>query len=205
MVELREHQQQVFFRSWLHQQQQTDGAATDDDTRSILAALNSYFNLGSGDLAPPSSLEELHAEFARRDQRFFAHLRPYFPGLRVISMDCLLECLISFICSANNNVGRITLMVRRIAERFGTPLGELELRTTADEVDAAATTETLKFYSFPTLEQLSSATEKDFKDMGCGYRARYLVQTIKQLRERDGGGTAFLASLRDDRTKFATT
>jgi hypothetical protein len=32
------------------------------------------------------------------------------------------ECLFSFICSSNNNIPRITLMLRRLRERYGTPL-----------------------------------------------------------------------------------
>jgi len=34
-------------------------------------------------------------------------------------------------------------------------------------------------------ENLSKYTEDDFKNMGCGYRARYLVRAIKQLKELD--------------------
>jgi 3-methyladenine DNA glycosylase/8-oxoguanine DNA glycosylase len=32
------------------------------------------------------------------------------------------ECLFSFICSSNNNIPRITLMLARLRARYGTPI-----------------------------------------------------------------------------------
>ena len=44
-----------------------------------------------------------------------------------------------------------------------------------------------EYYTFPTAQELSVATEQDFKNMGAGYRAKYLVEATKQLANIDYG------------------
>lgn len=41
-------------------------------------------------------------------------------GLRVLRQDPV-ECLFCFICSSNNNIARIALMVNRLSQRYGPP------------------------------------------------------------------------------------
>lgn len=84
----------------------------------------------------------------------------YGKGVRLMHQP-VVETIISFIISANNNIPRIQKSLEQIAKNFGTNLGE--------------------FYAFPTLNQLSKITEQDFVKFGCGYRAPYLVDTIKKL------------------------
>ena len=40
-----------------------------------------------------------------------------------------------------------------------------------------------RFYTFPSLDELKTLDEKFFKSIGAGYRAGYLVETIKNLEE----------------------
>lgn len=47
------------------------------------------------------------------------------------------------------------------------------LITTLDEVS---------YYKFPELKQLEKATEDELKELGFGYRARYIVASVKQVR-----------------------
>lgn len=82
-------------------------------------------------------------------------------GIRILNQDAL-ETIISFIVSANNNIKRIQKILFAIRENFGTNMGS--------------------FYAFPTLNQLQQITVQNFKDMGAGYRAEYLVKTISQLK-----------------------
>lgn len=88
----------------------------------------------------------------------------YGKGIRILKQEPL-EMFISFIISANNNIKRIQKSCNSIAENFGTKIDN--------------------FYAFPTLYELSKITEKDFINMGLGYRAKYLVQTIKDLQNFD--------------------
>eukprot|EP00177_Eucheuma_denticulatum_P007310 GFKZ01013309.1.p1 GENE.GFKZ01013309.1~~GFKZ01013309.1.p1 ORF type:complete len:463 (-),score=49.70 GFKZ01013309.1:423-1811(-) len=97
----------------------------------------------------------------------FAKVFPYLKGVRVVRTEPV-ECLFSFICSSNNNVKRITSMVRWLAERYGTELGVYQGCT---------------HYQFPTVEALSrEADEAELREAGFGYRAKYIVGAAKQLQ-----------------------
>ena len=89
----------------------------------------------------------------------------YGSGIRILKQE-LLETVVGFIVSANNNIGRIKNSLNKIRERFGR-----EIACVNGE----------KFYEFPTLEELKMLTEEDFKNFGTGYRAGYLVETIAKL------------------------
>ena len=126
---------------------------------------------------PPSTLlataprrAQLNADFAMAA----AKLR----GLRLLRQ-APSECLFSFLCSQNNNIPRISLMLRRLCERYGTALGEV-----AGE----------RYFAFPSLPQLSGADEGTLRELGFGYRAKYLPRAVQQVEER--GGEAWLLSLR---------
>lgn len=41
------------------------------------------------------------------------------------------------------------------------------------------------YYAFPTISQLSKIEENDFRNLGCGYRSGYLVETIGMLQNMD--------------------
>lgn len=75
------------------------------------------------------------------------------------------EMIISFIISANNNIKRIQLIIDKICNRFGKNMGD--------------------YYAFPSLNDLENASVEDFKECGAGYRAKYLVNVIKQLKDFD--------------------
>ncbi|KAJ1558144.1 8-oxoguanine glycosylase ogg1, partial [Nowakowskiella sp. JEL0078] len=52
----------------------------------------------------------------------------------------------------------------------------------------------IPFYSFPTIEALSKAAEVDLRNLGFGYRAKYIEKTAKMILEN--GGKDWLFSLR---------
>lgn len=81
-------------------------------------------------------------------------------GIRILKQP-IFETLVCFIISANNNIKRIKNSVEKICERFGS--------------------KTEFGYAFPTLEQLLKASEDDFVNAGLGYRASYMVKTLKML------------------------
>lgn len=58
------------------------------------------------------------------------------------------------------------------------------------------TVEGLEFYEFPSLDRLLAVSEKDFREAGFGYRAKYIVGTVKALQSKPGGGVEWLTSLR---------
>lgn len=81
-------------------------------------------------------------------------------GIRILNQD-LYETIISFIISANNNIGRIRLIIERLCTRIGE--------------------KTEYGYAFPTAEALRECDSGFFAEIGCGYRAEYLAETVKAL------------------------
>ncbi|KAJ1452921.1 DNA glycosylase [Pelagophyceae sp. CCMP2097] len=147
----------------------------EDRADDVRARLRDYCQL-------EAPLEPLYADWARSDARL-AHIAPCLPGVRVLRQDPL-ECLISFICSSNNNIARITLMLKRLREAYGVEL------TLPPPLGAAGEPAAL----FPSLAALCAVEEQALRDMGFGYRAPYVVETCRLVAER--GGSPWLASLR---------
>ncbi len=85
-------------------------------------------------------------------------------GIRILKQD-LFETLISFIVSANNNIKRIQLILNRMREKLGKNMGD--------------------YHAFPTQEQLLAVDEKFFKDIGAGYRDKYLYKVLRQTSEQE--------------------
>ena len=142
----------------------------------IRKQFTSYFQLDV-ELCP------LYKEWSTCNCTRLPRIAAVIPGARVMRQDPV-ECLFSFICSSNNNIPRITLMLSRLRSKYGTKL--LNIPT----VDGGL----LTFYAFPTLDQLRQATEKDLRDMGLGYRAKFIVDTRDLLIEK--GGEDYLMKLR---------
>lgn len=86
-------------------------------------------------------------------------------GVRILNQE-FFEMLITFIISQNKQIPHIMQIVERISERFGEYIGEWNGK---------------KYYSFPTPEVLSKATEQDFLDMKAGFRAKYLVDACRKV------------------------
>lgn len=82
-------------------------------------------------------------------------------GIRILYQDPV-EMIISFIISANNNIPRIKGIIERLCRELGKESGG--------------------YYAFPTLGEMSSADEAFYKSIGAGYRARYLTETVKRLK-----------------------
>ena len=90
----------------------------------------------------------------------------YGKGIRILNQD-LWEMIISFIISANNNIPRIKGIIERMSAKYGQ---EIRFRGTS-------------YYTFPTIDELSQASVKDLKDLGLGFRDRYVYETTKKIKE----------------------
>jgi N-glycosylase/DNA lyase len=89
-----------------------------------------------------------------------------FWGLRIIRQDTW-ECLISYICATYKNIPAINRMLLELSKRFGDP----------------ATLDDMKFFTFPTPQQLAEAPRRDLMSCGLGYRAEYVQETSKRIFE----------------------
>lgn len=86
-------------------------------------------------------------------------------GIRILKQD-FFEMLLSFIISQNNHIPRIRGIIARLSEAYGTPLGDTH-------------------FAFPTPAQLADVTELDYRNLGCGFRARYLVDAVRKVLTED--------------------
>ena len=89
-------------------------------------------------------------------------------GIRILKQD-ILETIISFAISANNNIKRIKKSIALLREFYGT-------KNLFYYNDSKVT-----YYSFPTLEKLNSLTLEDWLKIGVGYRAPQILKLIQQL------------------------
>ncbi len=89
-----------------------------------------------------------------------------YPGLRLLNQPTW-ETLAAFIISANNNVGRIRAIVRRLMETYG------------DRYDTARG----PLFSFPAPVRLANCSEDELRAMGMGYRDKYLVRTARAVAD----------------------
>ena len=82
-------------------------------------------------------------------------------GIRILNQN-LFEVLISFIISANNNIKRIKMILNNIRKSLGKEVCQ-------------------GVYSFPSFDALKLQNEEFFKNMGAGYRAKYLAKVLSQI------------------------
>lgn len=85
-------------------------------------------------------------------------------GIRILNQGKI-EAIIGFIISANNNIPRIKQILENICREYGTNMGD--------------------YYAFPTIEQLSTIPLEFFTNIKCGYRDKYLYETIQMLKDTD--------------------
>lgn len=124
-----------------------------------LEFINNYFVLSVG-------LESLYSDWQNVDQKYHKTLNnsPFvkFPGIRILRQDPW-ETVVSFICSSNNNVKRISKMCDCLCNEFGTYINDYK---------------GLSFYSFPSPEDLAKPdTEQLLRSLGFGYRAKFIYNT----------------------------
>ena len=121
------------------------------------AMLRDYFRLDD-------DLDAIYLDI-NKDNRV-ADMVDKYPGLRILRTEPW-ECLVAFICSANNNIARIHQLMERMSEEFGNPVtlnGETR-------------------YTFPTPADLAEGGEMELRRLGLGFRAPYVDQASKAVLE----------------------
>lgn len=156
--------------------------------------LKDYFQLNV-------DLVRLYSEWAERDP-VFAKLRTRFEGIRMLRQDPW-ENLISFICSSNNNISRITKMVKSLCTQYSRPLLSIPppkpmiatgLLTPSNPNDscppsapATPEPELESFHPFPPPSRLSTPdVAATLRSLGFGYRANFIQKTAKMLVDAHG-------------------
>jgi len=199
----------------------TEYCALHGGTEGLEDELRDYFQLGTP-LAP------LYAAWGRAGCSRMKIISERLPGLRILRQDPV-ECLFSFITSSNNNVPRITLILDRIRERYGeflcakteraeqpNTVAPSDPATTADDgasVQPAMSPSPARnklmprmeisssWHSFPSVERLAQVSEEEFRQIGLGYRAKFIRNSAIKIvaaaaREGHTDGSAYLKALR---------
>lgn len=103
-------------------------------------------------------------------------------GIRLLQQEPF-EMLISFIISSNNRIPMIKRCIDNISKSFGNKImykGQ-------------------EYYSFPTIEELSSATVEELKACGAGFRDKYIFETTKAVFDlKETMELKSITSLNDD-------
>lgn len=121
----------------------------------------------------------LYAQWSEADANF-RERAAHYQGVRLLRQDPF-EALIAFICSANNNIARISKMLHRLCETFGRHLGHSGGQD---------------YHSFPSPEALAAdGVEQKLRELGFGYRAKYVQQSARLVSEKPSG-VLWLHSLR---------
>ena len=112
------------------------------------------------------SCQQLMLKWSKQDKLMASNASS---GVRILKQDPV-ETLIAFICSSNNNIPRITLMINKLCACYGTLLG--------DHCNK-------EFYSFPQLKDLNQdGVEANLRDMGFGYRAKYVANAARYILQK---------------------
>ncbi|KAB8205528.1 DNA glycosylase [Aspergillus parasiticus] len=124
------------------------------DKDDILPILAHYFNLDS-------NLTSLYSYWSSNDPNF-KRKAPQFTGIRILRQDAW-EALVSFICSSNNNIARISQMVEKLCTNYGPFIASVNGRA---------------YHDFPPPEALTGDdVESQLRSLGFGYRAKYIYKT----------------------------
>ncbi len=93
-----------------------------------------------------------------------AHLKKAkdeYYGIRILNQEPW-EALCSFIISQNNNIPRISGIIKRLCENFGEKIDE-------------------RNYSFPSYERLKGITVEELGILRAGFRAKYIADAVEKL------------------------
>ncbi|MCJ7429215.1 MAG: 8-oxoguanine DNA glycosylase [Candidatus Nanohaloarchaeota archaeon QJJ-5] len=113
------------------------------------------------------SLESIHERLQGHDSMLDEALASY-RGLRLVN-DPFVPTLISYLCSVQMRIPRIKKLVNTLAREYGDPV----------------TVDGTEYLQFPSLEALAGADESELRDLGVGYRAKYIARTTDQLTDVD--------------------
>ena len=88
----------------------------------------------------------------------------YGEGIRILNQD-LVETILSFIISANNNIPRIKKIIERLSESYGKKI----------------VWNKKNYYAFPSLKQLENVSVEEYRNLGLGFRDKRIYDTVHML------------------------
>lgn len=99
------------------------------------------------------------------NDKYLKNAKEEYYGIRVLNQEPW-EALCSFIISQNNNIPRISGIIKRLCENFG------------DRIDD-------ENYSFPSYEKLKDVTVEELGVLRAGFRAKYIADAVSKLNSEE--------------------
>ncbi|RUS19047.1 8-oxoguanine DNA glycosylase [Jimgerdemannia flammicorona] len=211
LITLKQTPTSVFYRTYPLSPSPDASTVTtldpDPEDLAVSTLLTDYFQLHV-------NLRDCYARWSEADANF-ARKAANLRGIRMLRQDPW-ENLVCFICSSNNNIQRISQMVMLI--RFENRNAQSITSTILHRIEThhrpfphpnqvhklcvnyGPLTHTLDghaYHDFPSLQRLATApdVEATLRDLGFGYRAKYIAQTARRIYEHPEG-EAWLHGLR---------
>ena len=140
------------------------------NNRIVCTQNGDNIEIETNDTARAINYFDLETDYEKIDKRilkqgeFFKSAVSFGKGIRIFRQD-VLERVVSFVISANNNIPRIRKSLFKLCERFGEKKSG--------------------YFAFPTLDSLVKISQKDWEEIGVGYRAKSLVRLCRELEGID--------------------
>ena len=122
--------------------------------------IDNYFDLKTNYMDYKNELAQI--------DNYLAESIKFGEGIRILKQD-LWECIISFIISANNNIPRIKKIIEKLSINYGEKI----------KFDGR------DYYTFPSVESLSSASIEDLRSLGLGFRDKRIYNTTKMILNKE--------------------
>ncbi|KAI8989662.1 DNA glycosylase [Trametes punicea] len=166
---LRQSRDALFYRAVFPRSATSgDSEAREAET---LTWIRDYFQLDI-------DLIELYRQWSVADP-VFQRLQDRFEGIRMLRQDPW-ENLISFICSSNNNIARITKMVKSLCQHYSPALVSMP-----PPCESTLGEET--YHPFPPPSALAAPEVRaKLRSLGFGYRAEFIQRTAAMLVQAHG-------------------
>lgn len=157
---------------------ETDYIMFSGDKFAVIAKQNNCYEISTKNVSYFEHFFDLKTDYDKiKSQLAFSNIMQnainFGYGIRILNQQPL-EMIISFIISANNNIKRIQSLVEKLCAKCGTNMGE--------------------YFAFPTLNQLKTLTEQDLRQMGLGFRAKYIYNTVRAIEKVDLQNLALLST-----------
>ncbi|KAL4067890.1 DNA glycosylase [Scleroderma citrinum] len=173
VVCLRQSPEALFYRSVFPGRDLTPAESALREAET-LTWIKDYFQLDV-------DLLQLYDDWSQRDP-VFRSLRSRFSGIRVLRQDPW-ENLISFICSSNNNIVRITNMVHTLCRNYSPILMSLQ----PPSPPSHSPLEAISYHPFPPPSVLAASdVASELRSLGFGYRADFVQRTARMLVDKHG-------------------
>lgn len=141
----------------------------------------------------------LYQEISKLDTNLEVLLTPHFAEQDFSNLECTImkldpwETLLSFICSSNNNITRISSMCDSLCTIGGDKLNEMIIPVYEEDPETNIKTyindKIEPIYAFPNSELLLKKCQENkdpvevLKGLKFGYRAKYIIQTLELFIE----------------------